>query len=31
MAHTLPPTAVTGTSMLEELEQRGLVARLYGG
>lgn len=31
VAHTLPPTAVTDTSMLEELEQNGLVARLYGG
>jgi ABC-type nitrate/sulfonate/bicarbonate transport system substrate-binding protein len=31
VAHTLPPTAVTDTSMLEELEQSGLVARLYGG
>jgi ABC-type nitrate/sulfonate/bicarbonate transport system substrate-binding protein len=31
VAHTLPPTAVTDTSMLEELEQSGLVERLYGG
>jgi ABC-type nitrate/sulfonate/bicarbonate transport system substrate-binding protein len=31
VARTLPPTAVTDTSMLEELEQSGLVARLYGG
>jgi ABC-type nitrate/sulfonate/bicarbonate transport system substrate-binding protein len=31
VARTLPPTAVTDTSMLEELEQNGLVARLYGG
>ena len=31
VAHTLPPTAVTDTSMLEELEQGGLVGRLYGG
>jgi ABC-type nitrate/sulfonate/bicarbonate transport system substrate-binding protein len=31
VAHTLPPTAVTDTSILEELEQSGLVARLYGG
>jgi hypothetical protein len=30
-ARTLPPTAVTDTSMLEELEQSGFVARLYGG
>jgi hypothetical protein len=30
-AQTLPPTAVTDTSMLEELEQSGFVARLYGG
>jgi ABC-type nitrate/sulfonate/bicarbonate transport system substrate-binding protein len=30
-AHTLPPTAVTDTSMVEELEQSGFVARLYGG
>jgi hypothetical protein len=30
-AHTLPPTAVTDTSILEELEQSGLGARLYGG
>jgi hypothetical protein len=30
-AQTLPPTAVTDTSMLEELEQNGFVARLYGG
>ena len=31
VAHTLPPTAATDTSMLEELERSGLVARLYGG
>jgi ABC-type nitrate/sulfonate/bicarbonate transport system substrate-binding protein len=31
VAHTLPPTAVTDTSVLEELEQSGFVARLYGG
>jgi ABC-type nitrate/sulfonate/bicarbonate transport system substrate-binding protein len=31
VAHSLQPTAVTDTSMLEELEQSGLVARLYGG
>jgi hypothetical protein len=31
VAHTLPPTAMTDTSMLEELEQSGFVARLYGG
>jgi hypothetical protein len=31
VAHTLPPTAVTDISMLEELEQSGLVVRLYGG
>jgi ABC-type nitrate/sulfonate/bicarbonate transport system substrate-binding protein len=31
VAHTLPPAAVTDTSILEELEQSGLVARLYGG
>jgi ABC-type nitrate/sulfonate/bicarbonate transport system substrate-binding protein len=30
-AHTLPPTVVTDTSLLEELEQSGLIARLYGG
>jgi hypothetical protein len=30
-AHTLPPPAVTDTSMVEELEQSGLVERLYGG
>jgi hypothetical protein len=30
-ARTLPPTAVTDTSMREELEQNGFVARLYGG
>jgi ABC-type nitrate/sulfonate/bicarbonate transport system substrate-binding protein len=30
-AHTLPPTAVADTSMVEELEQSGFVARLYGG
>jgi hypothetical protein len=31
MAHTLPPTAVIDTSMPEELEQSGFIARLYGG
>jgi ABC-type nitrate/sulfonate/bicarbonate transport system substrate-binding protein len=31
LAHALPPTAVTDTSILAELEQSGLVARLYGG
>ena len=31
VARKLPPTAVTDTSILEELEQSGLVARLYGG
>jgi hypothetical protein len=31
VARTLSPTAVTDTSMLEELEQSGFVARLYGG
>jgi ABC-type nitrate/sulfonate/bicarbonate transport system substrate-binding protein len=31
VAHALPPTAVTDTSLLEELKQSGLVARLYGG
>jgi ABC-type nitrate/sulfonate/bicarbonate transport system substrate-binding protein len=31
VAHTLPPTAVTDISMLEEMEQSGLVVRLYGG
>jgi ABC-type nitrate/sulfonate/bicarbonate transport system substrate-binding protein len=30
-AQTLPPTAVTDTSMLEELEQSRFVARLYSG
>jgi hypothetical protein len=30
-AYTLSPTAVTDTSMFEELEQNGFVARLYGG
>jgi hypothetical protein len=31
VAQTLPPTAVTDTSMLEELEQSEFVARLYSG
>jgi ABC-type nitrate/sulfonate/bicarbonate transport system substrate-binding protein len=31
VAQTLSPTAVTDTSVLEELERSGLVARLYGG
>ncbi|HXV82314.1 MAG TPA: hypothetical protein VEG60_20785 [Candidatus Binatia bacterium] len=31
VAHTLPPAAVTDTAILEELEQSGLVTRLYGG
>jgi hypothetical protein len=31
VAHTLPPTAVTDTSMLEELEQSGFIARLMAG
>jgi hypothetical protein len=31
VARKLPPTAVTDTSMLEELERSGLIARLYGG
>ena len=31
VAHTMLPTAVTDTSIVEELEQSGLTARLYGG